>query len=260
MATTATLQVHPAAEVFPLLPEPELTELVKDIAHHGLKEKITLWRGGSEPTAPLYLLDGRNRLEALRRSGRLDLDGLEPMDEYAVVLGPGEVRDPAAFVISKNIRRRHLTKEQRAALILKVVEATITERAKVARSVRRDERGRVQGSAKDPVLAAAVEEGRKHDISKRTIQRVRAKATTATTPEREITVVAPQIVNGPTRVLKVVAASEPPVQEDVRTELRRLLEEGRRRMKTLSKAPAGHLHTEFIAWMRAELDRIAGAR
>lgn len=243
MATTAILQVHPAADVFPLLSDPELTELSKDIAAHGLKEKITLWRGGDEPTAPLYLLDGRNRLEALKRAGRLDLDGLEPVDEYVVVLGPREVRDPAAFVISKNIKRRHLTKEQQAELILKAVKATMTDSAKVARSVPRDAKGRVRGSSKDAVMAAAIEVAEPLSISKRTLQRVRARGNAP--GER------------PSPEPRPAERATPISVEDVRSELRQLLQEGRRRMKTLRKAPIQRLHSEFITWMLAELARIA---
>jgi hypothetical protein len=239
--------VHPAADVFPLLSEPELTELVKDIADHGLKEKITLWRGSEEPNSPLYLLDGRNRLAALKRAGRLDLEGLEPVDQYAVVLGPREVPDPAAFVISKNIRRRHLTKEQQAKLILKAVEATMADSAKVARSVPRDANGRVRGSSKDAVLAAAVEVAEPLDISKRTLHRARAKQTTTTGRS-----------NG--RESRSAECTTPASSEDVQTELRRLLEEGRRRMKTLKRAPIRRLHSEFVTWMLGELDRIARAR
>jgi hypothetical protein len=243
MATTATLHVHPAAEVFPLLSESELTELGKDIALHGLKEKITLWRAGDDPTAPLYVLDGRKRLEALRRSGVL---GLDPRDGYAVVLGPSQVPDPAAFVISKNIRRRHLTKEQQAELILKAVEATMTDAAKVARSVPRDPNGRVRGSSKDAVMAAAVEVAAPLSISKRTLQRVRTKQTTPT--------------EQPSAEPRAAENRTPAGRKDLRAELRRLLDEGRRRMKTLKRAKIRRLHSAFITWMLAELERIAAAR
>ena len=49
--------VHPAAEVFPLLPADQLRELVADIRANGLREPLTLDREG-------LLLDGRNRLAA----------------------------------------------------------------------------------------------------------------------------------------------------------------------------------------------------
>ena len=55
------------------------------------------------------LLDGRNRLEAMERVG-FELD-------------PGDVDqlhdgDPVAYIMSANIRRRHLTKQQQADLIV----------------------------------------------------------------------------------------------------------------------------------------------
>lgn len=87
------------------------------------------------------------------------------------VMGKDELRpslvDPASYIISKNILRRHLTKEQQAELIVKVM-GTSTDFAKVARSVQRSSKGRVHGSTKDPIKEKVVEEAKKHGISKRT--------------------------------------------------------------------------------------------
>ena len=69
-----------------------------------------------------------------------------------------QVHDPAAFVIGANIRRRHLTKEQQAELIVKTIEAgrVMNDRATVARSFSPTP-GTKGGSTKDPVLAKAVD-------------------------------------------------------------------------------------------------------
>jgi len=83
--------------------------------------------------------------------------------------------DPCPYVISKNIHRRHLTKEQQAELIVKVIESTETDLAKMAKSVKQASNGRLNGSAKDPLKQAAVEEAKKHGISKRTVERAMAK-------------------------------------------------------------------------------------
>src|SRR5262249_38696269 len=108
-------KVHPAADVFPMMPEDELRKLGEDIKANGLKEPVVLW----SPTKndDRYLLDGRNRLEAMQ------LVGLSTQDD-----GPGPAfhilygheADPFCYVISKNIRRRHLTKAEQAELIVRV--------------------------------------------------------------------------------------------------------------------------------------------
>src|SRR5262249_36802797 len=57
------LQIHPAAELFPLMTPDELRVLGEDIKKNGLTSPIVLWR--SHPQAPAQLLDGRNRLDAI---------------------------------------------------------------------------------------------------------------------------------------------------------------------------------------------------
>jgi len=173
--------VHPCADVFPMMSEPELEALAADIKTNGLREPVVIYRAeGDHDGTTTAVLDGRNRLEAL---ARLDVPITTwPVGE--VVLPNGRLTrvfriyrdDPAAFVISANIRRRHLSKEQQAELIVKTIGAsTSTDHATVARSVKRDANGRVHGREKDPILTAAVSEAAKHGISKRTVQSARAK-------------------------------------------------------------------------------------
>src|SRR5262245_43042386 len=181
-------KVHPAADVFPMLPEDELRKLGEDIKTHGLREPIIVWLDEDLPSShPLYnqelLLDGRNRLAAMELVGILEhrerrtlwitqpwADPLWP--QHVTLVGTGT--DPYAYVISKNIHRRHLTKEQQAALIVAVMKAG-TDFAKLARSVKRDSKGQVRGSVKDPVKEKAVKEGQKLGIGKRTMERAIAK-------------------------------------------------------------------------------------
>src|SRR5208283_1918753 len=56
------LQVHPAAELFPLMAPDELKELADDVKSNGLRERVDLWR---DTDGTVVLLDGRNRLDAL---------------------------------------------------------------------------------------------------------------------------------------------------------------------------------------------------
>lgn len=98
------LPIHPAAEAFEMLPSDELDELAEDIKENGLQYPIIIkplvLNGDDEPRT--YLIDGRNRREACRRAG--------VMPKVQELNGA----DPEAFVVSSNVKRRHLTLGQRA--------------------------------------------------------------------------------------------------------------------------------------------------
>src|SRR5262249_51128227 len=62
----ATLPVHPAAELSPLMARTELKDLAEDLRKSGgMNVPVALWRRDLD--SPLQLLDGRNRLDALAR-------------------------------------------------------------------------------------------------------------------------------------------------------------------------------------------------
>src|SRR5262249_43393870 len=143
---------------------------------NGLKDSIVFW-SKTKDSSDEYLLDGRNRLEAME----LVEFSAAPWEK---VLFYGHEIEPFSYVISKNIRRRHLSKEQQADLIVKVMNAS-TDLAKLAKSAKRDSNGRVQGSLKDPLKEKKVEEGKKHGISKRTMERAIAKDRGPTKPRKE---------------------------------------------------------------------------
>lgn len=89
--------VHPAAEMFPMMDPEAFNGLVRDIAVNGQHDDIWLTDDGQ-------LLDGRNRLAACQ--------ALELEPRTAVYDGD----DPLGWVISLNIRRRHLTPSQLATV------------------------------------------------------------------------------------------------------------------------------------------------
>jgi hypothetical protein len=89
------LGVHPAALLFPMMQGPELGLLIEDIEAHGLHEPIVLYQG--------QILDGRNRLRAC------ELAGVAPRFEEWDGVG-----SPVAFVMSRNLHRRHLNESQRS--------------------------------------------------------------------------------------------------------------------------------------------------
>lgn len=96
-AAADALGVHPAARLFPLMQGPELGLLIEDIEANGLREPIVLYDG--------QILDGRNRLRAC------ELAGIEP--RFVEWDGAGS---PVAFVMSRNLHRRHLNESQRSII------------------------------------------------------------------------------------------------------------------------------------------------
>src|ERR1051325_6399339 len=129
------IKVHPAGDLFEMMPYDELVELGNDIKAHGLRQPIVFW---TEPAFPqgdlaahrqlldakgnrqLLLLDGRNRLAAAEIVGLLDDQFLRLAIERST-LSFGE--DPYAFVISANLRRRHLTAAQKREVIKEILKA-----------------------------------------------------------------------------------------------------------------------------------------
>lgn len=114
-------EAHPAADLFPMMSDAELDELAKDIRKNGMRFPPTVWRQGSDQNwtenwrdHKCVLLDGRNRLEAYERAGRRS----RPNDAWF----HGHEKAAIAFVISANVRRRHLTREQKGDVIAKLLK------------------------------------------------------------------------------------------------------------------------------------------
>ncbi len=97
-------EVHPLADLFPMLSDDDLATLAESIASDGLLSPIVLDDEGR-------LLDGRNRLAAC------SMAGIEP--HFTTYTGD----DPAGFVIASNVARRHMTTGQRAMATAMVLAA-----------------------------------------------------------------------------------------------------------------------------------------
>jgi hypothetical protein len=112
---------HPYAEIFPLLEGQEFEDLVADITAHGLHQPIVVYED--------KVLDGRNRYRACVAAGV----------DCCTTLYTGD--DPLGYVISLNLKRRHLTATQRRDLIAKLVKAKPeASNLQIAKQVKADDK------------------------------------------------------------------------------------------------------------------------
>lgn len=95
------MKTHKLAKLFPLIQGDEFDALVSSVKVNGLLEPITTLNGS--------ILDGRNRDAACIKAG------VKP--QYIPFKGD----DPLAFVLAKNLDRRHLNESQRADVAAKMV-------------------------------------------------------------------------------------------------------------------------------------------
>jgi hypothetical protein len=124
---TRSLEIHPLAAAFPLLPRDELAALADDIKANGLRHAIITLDG--------KILDGRNRLEACL------IAGVEP--RFARY--DGGLDDAMRVVVAENIRRRHLAPGQADAIIVDI-DGIVALAAKAA--AERSVEGRRKGAHK----------------------------------------------------------------------------------------------------------------
>src|SRR5271157_775799 len=89
-------EFHELANLFPLLENDKLKELVDGIKENGQLLPIVIFEG--------KILDGRNRYNACK------LLGIEPLYENI------ETKDPLGYVLELNLKRRHLNESQRAVI------------------------------------------------------------------------------------------------------------------------------------------------
>ena len=94
-------EMHPLADVVPPMTDEEYQELKADIKAHGLREPMTLHEG--------KVIDGKHRYRAC-----IEL-GVEPQTRE--LSGGGT---PLQYIISENVKRRHLTVGQLAALAVEL--------------------------------------------------------------------------------------------------------------------------------------------
>jgi hypothetical protein len=159
------IKVHQAAELFPPLSDVEMQELRADIKAHGIRIPVFLIE---RRTDDALLIDGRSRLDAAEREGieLFDLDGTRKFPHRIFL--EEELGDPDAFVLSVNLRRRHLTSEQRDEVIRRlkerrpdlsiraIAQITKTPASTVARVAKKGAAGVPSGTASTPIATGKV--------------------------------------------------------------------------------------------------------
>jgi hypothetical protein len=89
---------HPLSALFPAMSDDDLAALTQDIKKNGQKEAVIVFEG--------KILDGWHRYLGCKKAGV----------KCATIKHDG--KNPVAFVLSRNLHRRHLTGSQRAAVIV----------------------------------------------------------------------------------------------------------------------------------------------
>ena len=100
ISSDTDLAIHELASLFPPMSDEELSALAEDIREYGLRDRIVLFEQ--------QILDGRHRFSACK------IAGVEP--EFMDFSGD----DPLAYVLSRNLRRRHLSESQRALVAARI--------------------------------------------------------------------------------------------------------------------------------------------
>ena len=152
MQSEQTPPIHPAAERLPMMSDAEIDELAADIKKNGLQQPIIIWvdnreeKNGTKPPFPEFVIDGRNRIEALRRLGDRDikpnrsfsLKSCSTIRKVYAIRQCGTIRlgqgggltmrwesdvNPEIFVLSANVWRGHLLPEQKREAIVAFIKA-----------------------------------------------------------------------------------------------------------------------------------------
>lgn len=94
------MKAHPISDRYPLMPDKDFDDFVADIEKHGVIEPVVIYDD--------MILDGRHRWRACEILGRI-----APTINFT-----GSEEEAAQFAESINERRRHLTIEERKAIIM----------------------------------------------------------------------------------------------------------------------------------------------
>lgn len=225
------LPVHPAANLFPLMSQDDLRELGEDIKAHRLTSPIVLWHDkGEDGYSRYWLLDGRNRLDAMEMAGlplpplSVDSDAswdsrvrIESATMFSLATGKATAGvDPYDYVLSANIHRRHLTGEQKRELVAAVVKAQPGKsNRQIAAEVKVDDktvgavRRELEATAEIPQLNKTTgKDGKARTTTparKPAVRHSSRKAAKAPSPDDDRMTVAKLLLDGPMTVRKLAS-------------------------------------------------------
>ncbi|KKK99007.1 hypothetical protein LCGC14_2637040, partial [marine sediment metagenome] len=155
------MKSHRFADIFPMIEGQELENLKEDIKEHGLLNPIVTYED--------KILDGRNRFRACKEIG------VEPkLEEY-------KGTKPLEFVISLNLKRRHLTQSQAGVIALDVLPMMEEEAEKRRRESISQYRKTGETVEKLPPSKSAVKAGELFNVSEKYVRE--AKKLKKTSPE-----------------------------------------------------------------------------
>jgi len=216
--------IHPLAFLIPAMSAEELARLTEDIAAHGLVEPIVLHEG--------QILDGRHRYQACQTAG------VEP--HFTVFDGD----DPVAYVLSKNLHRRHLTSAQKAAIAVEALPL-LEEQAKKRQIAGAQLGAALTNNASPERLPEKIPEGEE--------ARAKAATLTGTNPRyvsdaKKIAQTAPDVLTAMKEgavtmtEAKTLARQDPPTRKEILSALSDLTPDERREVMGAYQVPMLSVH------------------
>ena len=100
------LERHPLSALFGDVDKDAFDRMVKDVEAHGFTNDMIVLQDGQ-------VLDGWHRYQCASALGLVDELDYGELDDRAIEI------TPAAYVLSQNVHRRHLTAQQRVDLVVK---------------------------------------------------------------------------------------------------------------------------------------------
>lgn len=223
MSKLGPFEVHPFADVFPLIEGDEFDDLVRDIKAHGLRDKIVLNHDRT------VLVDGRNRYRAC--------DAADVEADFEVL--PKDISESAILdlIVSKNITRRQLSAGQRAFLALEYEKAFEGEAKEAQRESARRAREHANTQVTDgPLIRADPPESAEERLPRTKAARAVGASPRAVQRAKAVQTYAPELVE------RVRSGEMPLDLADKEAQQRRMGHAGERTVRKARQGDADAAH------------------